>query len=69
MSADCGWLAASLPVAATLDAARVYRLTAARWALDVAAFAIDKIAAPARLAFTARSCPCRSGPIAGIEGE
>ncbi len=64
---DCGWLAV-LPVPLrTLDAARVYRLDGSTLALDVAAFAIDKIAAPARLAFTRGALPAPERPIAGIE--
>ena len=64
---DCGWLAV-LPVPlATLDAARVYRLDGSTQALDVAAFAVNKIAAPARLAFTRGALPAPGRPIAGIE--
>src|SRR5437868_15108325 len=36
----------------TLDAARVYRSDGSTLAIDVAAFAVDKVAAPGRLAFT-----------------
>jgi hypothetical protein len=58
---DCGWLAV-LPVPLrTLDAARVYRLDGSTLALDVAGFAVDKIAAPARLAFTRGALPRPGG--------
>ena len=51
----------------TLDAARVYRSDGSTQAIDVAAFAVDKIAAPARLAFTRGALPAPERAVAGIE--
>jgi uncharacterized phiE125 gp8 family phage protein len=51
----------------TLDAARVYRSDGSTLAIDVAVFAVDKVAAPARLAFTRGAFPVPERTVAGIE--
>ena len=51
----------------TLDAARVYRSDGSTVAIDVAAFAVDKAAAPARLAFTRGALTSPERTVAGIE--
>src|SRR3954466_12530546 len=68
--ATCGELGCLpvLPVPLrTLDAARVYKSDGSTQAIDVAAFAIDKVAAPARLAFTRGALPAPERTVAGIE--
>jgi len=63
----CGWLAV-LPVPLRmLDAARVYRLDGSTQAIDVARFSVDRIAAPARLAFTRGALPASERQMSGIE--
>jgi uncharacterized phiE125 gp8 family phage protein len=63
----CGWLAV-LPVPLrTLDAARVYRLDGSTQPIDVARFSVDKIAAPARLAFTRGALLAPERQVSGIE--
>jgi len=62
-----GWVAL-LPVPAkTLDAVRVYRSDGTTLALDVAGFALDGSAAPARLSFVHGVPPAPGRPAAGIE--
>jgi uncharacterized phiE125 gp8 family phage protein len=58
---------ALLPVPlVSLDAVRVYRQDGSTLALDVAGFALDKVAAPAMLAFT-QGAPAPERPVGGIE--
>jgi uncharacterized phiE125 gp8 family phage protein len=59
---------AVLPVPlAALDAARIYRADGTTQAIDVAAFTVDRAAAPARLGFTRGALPVPERAIAGIE--
>ena len=51
----------------TLDAARVYKSDGTTLTLDLAAFTVDKVAAPARLAFMRGALPAPGRPVAGIE--
>jgi uncharacterized phiE125 gp8 family phage protein len=51
----------------TLDAARVYKFDGSTLAIEVAAFAVDKTAAPARLAFTRGALPAPERTVGGIE--
>jgi uncharacterized phiE125 gp8 family phage protein len=51
----------------TLDAVRIYKSDGTTLPLDLAGFALDKAAAPARLAFTQIAPPAPQRPIAGIE--
>lgn len=59
---------AVLPVPlVTLVAARIYKADGSTVAVDVTAFAIDKAAAPARLAFTRGALAAPERPVGGIE--
>jgi uncharacterized phiE125 gp8 family phage protein len=59
---------AVLPVPlVSLNAARIYRADGSTLALDLAAFAVDKAAAPARLAFTRGALAAPERPVGGIE--
>ena len=59
---------AVLPVPlAALVAARIYRENGSTQALDIAAFAVDAAAEPARLAFTRGALPAPGRPVGGIE--
>jgi uncharacterized phiE125 gp8 family phage protein len=59
---------AVLPVPlVSLNAARIYKANGATQALDVAAFTVDKIAAPAMLAFTGDALAAPERPVGGIE--
>ena len=49
----------------TFDAARVYRPDGSTLAIDLAAFTVDKAAAPARLSFTRGALPAPGRPVAG----
>ena len=51
----------------TLDAARVYKSDGSTLAIDLAAFTVDKAAAPARLAFMRGALPVPGRAVAGIE--
>ncbi len=51
----------------TLDVARVYRSDGSTLAIDVAAFTVDKAAAPARLAFMRGALPAPERAVGGIE--
>jgi len=51
----------------TLDAARVYKADGSTLPVDLAAFIVDKAAAPARLSFTRGALPPPGRPVAGIE--
>jgi uncharacterized phiE125 gp8 family phage protein len=51
----------------TLDAARVHKSDGSTLALDIAAFAVDKAAAPARLAFARGALPAPERTVGGIE--
>src|SRR5256885_12694283 len=50
----------------TLDAARVYKSDGSTLATDLAAFTVDKAAAPARLAFMRGALPAPGRPVAGL---
>jgi uncharacterized phiE125 gp8 family phage protein len=64
---DCAFVAV-LPVPlVSLDAARVYRHDGTTLAIDTDAFALDKIAAPARLIFTRGALPAPERAASGIE--
>lgn len=51
----------------TFDAVRVYKSDGSTLALDVAAFAVDKASAPARLSFMRGALPAPERPVGGIE--
>jgi uncharacterized phiE125 gp8 family phage protein len=51
----------------TLDAARVYKTDGTTLPIDLAAFIVDKAAAPARLSFTRGALALPGRPVAGIE--
>ena len=51
----------------TLDAARVYKSDGSTLAIDIAAFVVDKVAAPARLSFTRGALAAPERRAAGIE--
>jgi uncharacterized phiE125 gp8 family phage protein len=51
----------------TLDAARLYKSDGSTLAIDVAAFAVDKVATPARIAFVRDALPAPERTVAGIE--
>src|SRR5947209_376907 len=66
---ELGWVPV-LPVPLrTLDAARVYHSDGSTLAVDVAALAVDKAAAPARLSFTRGALPIPERRGAGIGSE
>jgi uncharacterized phiE125 gp8 family phage protein len=64
---DCAFLAV-LPVPlVSLDAARVYRSDGTTLAIDTDAFALDTVAAPARLIFARGALPAPERAASGVE--
>ena len=64
---DCGFVAVLPAPLVSLVAARIYRSDGSTQAIDVDAFALDKISAPARISFTRGALAAPERPVSGIE--